>query len=145
MRNETSIDIDAPPERVWAVMADVERWPEWTPTMNSVRRLDGGDLRVGSRAKIKQPKLMGVTWQVTSLQPGRSFVWQNRSPGMLSVGGHEIEPLGGGSRVRLWVEQTGPLSPVFGFFTRGMTQRYIRQEAEGLKRRSETGHEGAGP
>jgi carbon monoxide dehydrogenase subunit G len=42
MRYETQVAIHATPEAVWAVLAEVERWPEWTPSMTLVRRLERG-------------------------------------------------------------------------------------------------------
>lgn len=138
MRNETSIDIDAPPERVWSVMADVGRWPEWTASVSSAERLDDGDFRVGARAKLKQPRVPPVVWTVTALDAGRSFEWRNSSPGMRSVAGHRIEPTDGGSKVTLWVEQTGILATLFGGRIAKLTREYLQMEAEGLKRRSES-------
>jgi uncharacterized protein YndB with AHSA1/START domain len=44
MRYEIEVDIDSTPEAVWAVLADVERWPEWTPSMTLVRRLEDGSV-----------------------------------------------------------------------------------------------------
>jgi hypothetical protein len=48
-----------------------------------------------------------------------------------------VEPEGGGSKVTLWIEQTGLLAPVLALFYKGLTRRYVRTEAEGLKRRCE--------
>ena len=55
---QTETEIDASAELVWATIRDVERWPEWTPTVTSVRLRTPLPLAVGSRAVIRQPKLL---------------------------------------------------------------------------------------
>jgi carbon monoxide dehydrogenase subunit G len=50
MKIEMSTEIDAPSERVWEVMSDVERWHEWTPSITSIERLDEAPFGAGSRA-----------------------------------------------------------------------------------------------
>ena len=138
MQYEQQIDIDADPERVWGVLSDVERWPEWTESMTSVERLDAGPLAVGSKALVKQPRLRPAEMRVTSLEPGRSFEWQNSAPGVTTVGDHRIEPrAGGGSTVKLVLRQTGFAAPVIRLLFGGLIRRYVEMEAHGLKRRSE--------
>ncbi len=88
MDHELTIDIDADAARVWEILSDVERWPEWTPTVTSVERLDRRPFGVGSRFRIRQPKLPTAVWTVTTLEPGCYFEWRNVSPGLTSVGGH---------------------------------------------------------
>ncbi|CRK59566.1 hypothetical protein [Alloactinosynnema sp. L-07] len=46
MRFSAEVVIDASAERVWAVYADVARWPEWTKSVTSVTPLDPGPLRL---------------------------------------------------------------------------------------------------
>jgi uncharacterized membrane protein len=49
MRYERTVEIDAPAEKVWSVLADVENWPKWTPSVRQVEPLDDSDAKVGSR------------------------------------------------------------------------------------------------
>ena len=139
MKRSITVDINAAPDRVWKVMTDIERWPEWTETVTSATRLDEGPLIVGSRARLEQPKLPPTEYVVTELLPGRSFTWVARSPGVRTTARHDLEMLpDGGTRVRLGVEQAGPLGTVMGrLFFKGLTDRYLAAEAAGLKARSE--------
>ena len=131
-----TFDIAAPPERVWAVMADVERWPEWTPTVTRVERLDRGPLAVGSRARIRQPRRPPAVWGVSALVEGRSFIWVTRSPGTRVVARHAVEPVAQGSRVTLSLSFSGLLGPLVARLTRRLNERYLALEAEGLRKRS---------
>ena len=133
----TSIDIPAPPARVWEVMRDVERWHEWTASITSIRKIDAGPLKVGSRAIVRQPKLPPARWRVTQLDPQKGFTWVSTGPGLLVTGRHIIEQTLSGSRVTLAVEYCGALGPLLAWFTGSLNDRYIALEAAGLKRRSE--------
>jgi uncharacterized protein YndB with AHSA1/START domain len=139
MEQYITVEIDAAPERVWEVMTDVERWPEWTETVTSATRLDEGQLRLDSRARLEQPKLPPTEYVVVELSPGRSFTWVATSPGVRTTARHVVEALPhGGARVRLGVEQAGPLGMVIGrLFFKGLTDRYLATEAAGLKARCE--------
>jgi len=136
---QIEVEIQAPPDRVWAVMRDVERWPEWTPTVTSVRLLDRGPLAVGSRAVIRQPKLPPAKWRVTELdESGRNFTWVSAGPGVRVIARHWVEARGAASRATLSLRFTGVLAGLLAWLTRGLNDRYLALEADGLKRRSET-------
>lgn len=133
----SQIDIAAPSERVWPVMADVERWHEWTASITRIKRLEPGPLRAGARAYVRQPKLPPAYWEVTDVQPDREFTWISRSPGVLVTARHLVEPLGDGSRVTLSLHYGGMLGWLVGWLVGGITQRYMDMEAAGLKTRVE--------
>ena len=132
-----SIDIDAAPDAVLAVMSDVERWPEWTPSVTSITRLDAGPFMVGSRARIRQPKLPPALWTVSAIEPGRSFTWISKGPGILVTAHHSIDPHAGGSRVTLSIRYEGLLAKLVAWMTSDINERYLAMEANGLKARCE--------
>ncbi len=130
-------DIAAPPERVWEVMSDIDRWNEWTPGVTSVTRLGSEPFAVGTRVLIRQPKLPPAFWTVTDIKPGQSFSWVSVAPGLRAVGVHSVEPAPGGSRATLSLDLQGLLGGLWGRMSKGITERYIAYEAQGLKARSE--------
>jgi uncharacterized membrane protein len=132
-----AVEIEASPDRVWAVLRDIERWPEWTPRVTSIQRLDRGPLAVGSRARIRQPKLPPAEWQVTEWDEGRGFTWVTRSPGVRVTARHWVEANEAGSRATLALQFSGHLGPLVARLTRGLNRRYLALEARGLRERSE--------
>jgi uncharacterized membrane protein len=134
MRFEHSTEVAAPARLVFDTWLDVERWPSWTSTVTSVEPVDRGPLRVGWRARIRQPRLRVAVWQVTELVPGESFTWVARRRGTVTTGTHRvIENADGTVRVTAIVEQAGPLGWIAGMLTSRLTRRYLRTEVEGLK------------
>lgn len=131
-----SIEINAAPDRVLAILLDVEHWPEWTTTVSSIRRMDNQPFGIGSRTQVKQPKLRTAIWEVTEI--GRhGFTWVTRSLGLQIAGRHVVEAKAGGSKVTLSLEFSGFVAPLVARLYRNLSQRYVRMEAEGLKKRSE--------
>ncbi len=134
----TTITIDAPPERVRAVMVDVERWHEWTASIRGVQRLDAGPFAVGSRARVTQPGLPPALWEVTALD-GDGFTWVSRAPGVTVTGDHRVAVVDGRCQATLSIRYDGPVGGVLAWLTRGVNERYIGMEAAGLKQRCEAG------
>ena len=134
-----TVRIAAPPERVWEVVVDIERWPERIPTVDSVQRLDDGPLAVGSRTRLQQPRLPEAVWTVTELEQGRSFTWRSRSPGVAISAGHVVEPDAGATRLTLTVAVAGPMGRVGWLMTKRLTKRYVETEAASIKRVTEEG------
>jgi hypothetical protein len=131
-------EINASAELVWATVRDVERWPEWTPTVTSVRFRTPLPLVVGSRAVIRQPKLPPALWRMVELDDSRrSFTWVNSAPGVRVVAKHLVIPVGERSRVELSLRFEGMFAGILGFVTRKLNNRYLAIEVQGLKSRVE--------
>jgi uncharacterized membrane protein len=137
MKMSHCIDIDAPPETVWAIWREIERWSEWTASISKIEKLAPGPLAVGLRARVRQPKLPTAIWRVTELEENCGFTWVSKSPGAHVTGIHSIEPIANGSRATMTLIFAGPIALLFGCLTRSLSQRYLQLEANGLKTRSE--------
>jgi hypothetical protein len=130
---QTSVD----PGRAWSALSAVTTYPRWTSSMTTVTPLDGTDLAIGHRFRIKQPGLPAVVWQVTELSEGESFTWEAHSPGVHSVAFHRVHPTAGGTQIVIGLRQTGSLAGLLKMLTETKTRRFLRLEAAGLKAAAE--------
>jgi hypothetical protein len=93
------IEIDVPPERVWAVVTDFAAYPEWNPFIRSI----SGELHEGAKleVRIEPPGARAMTFKPTvrAVEASRELRWLGRLllPGIFD-GEHtlRIEPLDGG-------------------------------------------------
>src|SRR5918998_4639669 len=139
MRFEKSIDVDAPQQRVWEVLSDIEAWPQRIETVDSVELLTPAPMTTGSRVRLRQPKLPEGTWDITVWDAPSYFVWMQKTTGMTAVAGHRVEDLGEGrARLTLTLDMRGFLIPIIALFYRKLTNRYMNLEAEGMKRAAES-------
>jgi carbon monoxide dehydrogenase subunit G len=139
MRFEESIEIDAHPQRVWDVLSDLEAWPKSIESVDVVELLTPAPVAIGSRVRLKQPKLPEGTWDITVWDAPSYFEFRQKSGGITSVAGHRVEVLEEGrSRLTLSLDMRGLLIPVVALFYTGLTNRYMTIEAQGMKRAAES-------
>ena len=139
MTLEDTIEINASRERVWQVTVDVEAWPKWSPVMETIRREDTGDFKLGSSALIKQKQMPETRWTVTEIDPGHRFTWQARSLGIDMIATHSIIP--GESTVTslLRIEMDGLLIKLLGPIMKALVAKSLKVENRGLKHYCESG------
>jgi uncharacterized membrane protein len=139
MRFEKAIDIDAPQQRVWDVLTDIEAWPRLLDTVETVQIMTPAPLGDGSRVRLHQPKLPEGVWDVTVWDAPSYFEWTQKASGATSVAGHRVEALGEDrTRLTLTLDMRGLLIPIFGRIYKDLTNRYMTLEAEGMKRAAES-------
>lgn len=80
----TEIEIAASTQRVWEVLADFARYPEWNPFIREAK----GESKEGSRLEIHITTPSGAkrTYEprVTKVEQGRELRWLGKVPGFLS-------------------------------------------------------------
>ncbi len=136
MHVEHRIDIDAPPELVFEVNTNIERWPALTPTVTWVEQLGDAPLKVGSQARLKQPRQRPTLWTVEVFEPGRRFVWGASAPGMRMTAEHRVEPTAKGCTNTLALDLEGAVPRLFGTILRRRLAVVLATENEGFRRES---------
>lgn len=141
-----TLPIAAAPQAVWPFLVDVQAWPNWTSTMESVTPVardrsgqpDLAPLAVGSQYKIRQPQIAPATWTVTELNSaGFHFAWTTKSFGVTLRAAHTLAPARNGCTLTLTFAFNGLLAPIFARVFGKITQEYMETEARGLKQRCE--------
>jgi len=133
---DASIQIDAVPETVWAVLTNAGAYPEWD---SGVVRVEG-EIAAGAKIKvfsaISPKRAFPVT--VSTLQENRQMIWSGGMPLGLFTGVRTftLSADGAGTAFSMHEEFTGPLLPLI-WRTMPDLQPSFDQFAAGLKRRSE--------
>jgi hypothetical protein len=140
----TTIDIDAPPGRVWAQLTDFSAHSAWNPFITKLE----GSARVGERLAItvQPPGGTAMSFKPTVLRadPNVELRWLGRLlfPGICD-GEHyfTIEPLDGGRRARFTQGERfrGLLVPLLRRNIEGPTRQGFEAMNRALKDRVEAG------
>lgn len=133
----TRINIDAPVDKVWEILMDTKKYPEWDPYAEKIE----GDIRLGSRikafSKINPGRAFPV--RVTKLEKNRRMVWQGGMPFGLFKGVRTfcLESLESGTTEFSMKEVfSGPMFALIGKSIPDMTDPF-EKFAQGLKARAE--------
>jgi carbon monoxide dehydrogenase subunit G len=123
------------PATIWKVLADVEHWHEWTPTVLEITSLGNTGFGVGARYRVVQPKLRPAVYEVTECIPCRRFTWVQRFPGGSMIADHCIAERDGIAEVGLSFSSSGLLGNIVGAVFSKVIRNYVRTEAQRLKDR----------
>ena len=113
MRFSSSIDIDAPVNKVWGLVYRLEEWPGWMPSIKKIERVSESPLGVGSQLSVtaKVSKLtVTLLMTVTEFVQERSVVMQGRSLGTKLTRFYRLEPIDSRTKVTIGGEVSGLLA-----------------------------------
>lgn len=100
LRNTETVQVAAPPEAVYAVVSDVTRTGEWSPTCRECRWEEGDGPAVGA-VFVGRNETPDRTWEtrstVVAADPGRAFAW-HVGDGFVHWR-YELEDADGGTRL----------------------------------------------
>ena len=89
--------VSASPDRVWELLTDLGRMPEWSPELVRMIPLKPGGLRLG-QWYLGLNRRKAVVWPtrnvVAVLEPGRALAWDTTSSGARWI--WELEPVDAG-------------------------------------------------
>jgi len=113
MRFESSIDINAPAERIWALIDKLEEWPQWMPSIKKIERVSKGPLTVGSQLSVTA-KVSGLTLRllmtITKFVPERHVVLEGKALGTRLTRFYALEPANGRTKVTIGGDVSGALA-----------------------------------
>ncbi|MGH3967281.1 MAG: SRPBCC family protein [Mycobacterium sp.] len=105
--------IDAPPQRVWELVSDVELMPSMSEELQSVEWLDGAagpvvGARFVGRSKHDALGEWSTTSEVIECEPWRLLAWAVEDPANpTAIWRFRLEPKDGGTELSQWM-QLGP-------------------------------------
>ncbi len=131
-----TVDIAAPPERVWALVTDLERMASWSP--QGVRTFVRGPVGLGTRAlNINRTgwKVWPTRSKVVRFEPCRDFAFQILDNGV--IWSYQLEPAEAGTRLTHRRETPDGITPIslrLQDAVLGGVDRFTGELREGMRR-----------
>lgn len=98
--------VAAPPERVWAVLTDLDGARDFLPGLVSIERLSGPEYGVGTRWRETR-KMFGKEaseeMEVVEVEPNRSTQMHAFNSGMFYKSGFRLTPTAGGTDLEMYL------------------------------------------
>jgi ribosome-associated toxin RatA of RatAB toxin-antitoxin module len=141
-----SIVIDAPPDRVAAVIADFARYPEWVEAITSTDILEEYEDGFASQVRFTidaGPLVDEYTLQYEYAEDLSRIEWQLVAPSKMQreqVGSYDIAASGAGASTVTYTLSVELSIPMLGMFKRKAEKRIMDTALRELKRRVESGH-----
>jgi carbon monoxide dehydrogenase subunit G len=138
MKVEKTIEIAAPPERVYEVVMDPRHLEDWVTIHDHLEGAPDGRLKTGSEL-TQCLKLAGrrfhVNWKVVEDDPCRRVVWDGKGPVRSHARvAYEFEPNGSGTRFSYCNEYDLP-GGVLGRAAGGAVKRVTGKEVDATLQR----------
>lgn len=132
-----NILINARPEYIFRVLADIENWNLWTSSIKKIIIINDTKLNKGTKVKIVQPKLLSTVWEITEIEKDKYFTMEKRYVGLKMIAKHILEPKNSSTSVELVMIYEGILAKLFYRLTSSLTSQYLTMEINGLKNKCE--------
>jgi len=113
MRFSSSVEINAPVEKVWSLIDKLEEWPQWMQSIKKIERVSEGPLTVGSQLHVtaRVSRLtVKLLMTITEFVPERSVVMQGKALGTNLTRFYFLEPVNGKTKVTIGGEVSGLLA-----------------------------------
>ncbi len=112
MRFSSSIIINAPPDDVFALVDNLEDWPQWIPSIKKIEKVSEGPLREGSQIRVTARS--GITIELlmtlTEFIPGQRGILEGSIWGTRMVRYYNFEAVEQGTKLTAGGEVTGLLA-----------------------------------
>jgi uncharacterized membrane protein len=142
---KSSIEIDRPPEQVFAYLDELDKHSEWQDGLISSRIVTEGPVGVGTRVADTRQVPGGpreMTYEITEHDPPRKSAWRGLDGPVRPSGSVVVEPIDDGTRSRISLEldlQGHGIGVLFAPFARMQARKQVPQDQAKLKEILERG------
>lgn len=136
MHFSAETEINASPEKIWAILTDASKYPEWDVQMNKLEGTIGLNEQITAHTKLSD---RAFPVKVTEFVPNQQMTWVGGMPLGLFTGVRvfRLEPKGKATVFKLREDYSGLLLGIFGR-TLPDLNKVFAEFAANLKKRAES-------